>query len=284
MRRPIYNSGIPEIILKPVKRAFSRAFCFRCGFVTAVLLWPVFSLAADWSTAEQQLAQKIAAVTGPGTVALTVENRSSLGRRDADIAQNGLRSALQQEGIHFAGADQAVASVTLSLSENETAYVWVAEIHQGTAEPAVVMVSVPRTGRLTAPHDSMPIVLRKTLLWSQGDHILDVAVLEEKSTPTRIAVLGPENLSTYQLQNGKWQLEQAAQISHAKPWPLDLRGRLYVAADHTLNAYLPGVICRVNPQAAFWTMNCRASDDPWPIVPGLMNTTATVFPSASVGS
>ena len=53
----------------------------------------------------------------------------------------------------------------------------------------MVMVSVPRPEGAAAAHDSVPLGLHKALLWSQDDPILDVAVLEEGATPTRIAVL-----------------------------------------------------------------------------------------------
>ena len=72
----------------------------------------------------------------------------------------------------------------------------------------------------------MPSALRKILLWTQDDPILDVAVLEENVTPTHIAVLDPEKVSLYRLQGGKWQQEQVLGIAHARPWPRDLRGRL----------------------------------------------------------
>jgi len=281
MRKAIYNLAIPKIILKSVDHAFSRASGLRFVFVLAILLWAMAALGADWSAVEQQLAKKIAAVIGPGTVRLSVENRSSLGRRDSDVVQNGLKSALEQSGIHLVQAEQASAAVNLTLSENETSYVWVAEIHQGAAEPAVVMVSVPRSGR-SPTHESMPIALRKTAIWTQDDRMLDLAVLEENGSPSRIAVLGAENVSVYRIQNGKWQLEMTMPITHARPWPVDVRGRLVLAFDRTLSAYLPGVLCRIPASGATLTITCHASDDPWPIVPTPIN--ASVFPSAGSGA
>ena len=192
MRKEIYNSAIPATVLKSVMRFVRRLLDkspIRLMILFALALSGIAAYAADWNTSEQQLAHKIVGVTGPGTVALTIENRSSLGRRDSDIVQNGLRGALEQAGIHFVKAEQATATVSVTLSENASAYVWVADIRQGTAEPAVVMVSVARSGRSVGSHDSMPITLRKTLLWAQDDPILDIAVLEENGGPTRIAIL-----------------------------------------------------------------------------------------------
>src|SRR4051812_19536754 len=219
MGKAIYNLAIPKVILKSVDNAFSRACGLRFVLVIVTLLSTMPAFGADWSAAEQQLAKKIAAVTGPGNVRLTVENRSSLGRRDSDIVQNGLRSALEQSGIHMARAEEAAASINLTLSENESSYVWVAEIRQAAGESAVVMVSVPRSGRSAAAHESMPITLRKASIWTQDDRMLDLAVLEENGSPSRIAVLNAEDVSLYRMQNGKWQAEQTLVISHARPWP-----------------------------------------------------------------
>lgn len=264
MREPIYNTGIPSI-LKSLKTAFSCAR-FAChvlsGFCCLIAVACPLASASDWSSAETQLAQKIVAITGPGAVALTVQNRSSLSKRDTDIVQNGLRSSLDQVGVRFVNNEQAAASIALTLSENQSSYVWVANVRQGTADPAVVMVAIPRSTTAVHPSDSMPMSVHKTLLWSGADPILDLAVLEDNGSPVRIAVLGPDDLSFYRLQAGKWQAEQKLAISHAKPWPLDLRGRLVSTQDHGLNVYLPGVFCQVTNAAA---MTCHDSDDPWPL-------------------
>ncbi|HTT25144.1 MAG TPA: hypothetical protein VMG82_39885 [Candidatus Sulfotelmatobacter sp.] len=261
----------------PLTQASSLCFAFLLVFLISTRA----TLAADWSTAEQQLADKVMAVTGPSAVvSLTVENRSSLGRRDSDIVRDGLRSALEHAGIHFMKNQQGAIPVAVTLSENGMNYVWVAQIQQGDSGPVVVMVSLPRAGRSGSAYESMPITLRKVPLWMQEGRIFDVAVLEESGTPTRIAVLGAEDVSIYRFQNGKSQTEVTLAINHANSWPLDLRGRLILNADHTLSAYLPGVICRLNPTPGASNIACQAGDDPWPIVPAGMTLTSSVFPSA----
>ncbi len=264
MREPIYNSGIPGI-LKSVNGASGPARLSRLtrfGVYCLIALLTTFASASDWNSAEKQLAQKIAAVAGPGAAALTIQNRSSLGKRDAEIVQNGLQSALQEVGVRLVNSEQAAASIAISLSENQTAYVWVAEVRQGVAESAVVMVSVPRSAATARLPDSMPMTLAKTLLWTGNDPILDLAVLEGDPSPMRIAVLSPEDLSLYRVQAGKWQAEQKLSISHLQPWPLDLHGRLVPTREHGLDVYLPGVFCHMASAAG---LNCRQSDDPWPL-------------------
>src|SRR5437879_2267863 len=223
-----------------MNRAFRPAFRVRAARLISFLILgiTVGARAADWNGTEQQLARKIVAVTGPGAVALTVENRSSLGKRDSDIIGNGLRAALEAVGIRLVKPEQAAASVAISLSENPSAYVWVAEVHQGAGDAAVVMVSTARVEGPAISHDAVPLSLRKTSLWAQEDRILDVAVLEEGSAPTHIAVLDAERVALYRLLGGKWQQEQSLSLSHVRPWPRDLRGRLAPARDHLLDAYL----------------------------------------------
>lgn len=284
MRRAVYNSAIPDVSLNSVNRALRSASHFFLQLALVMLGVSLTARAADWNGPEQQLARKIVAVTGPGTVALTVENRSSLGRRDNDIIQNGLRSALEALGLRFVKADQAAATVTISLSENPTSYVWVAEVRQSTAEASVVMVSTPRPEGSTTPRDTVPLSLRKIPLLAQDSPVLDVAVLEENATPTHIAVLDPENISLYRLQGGKWQQEQALAIAHTRPWPRDVRGRLIPARDHLLDAYLPGVLCHTTAGSPL-ALSCRESDDPWPLVSGTLNGgTLSVFPSAGLAN
>jgi hypothetical protein len=97
-------------------------------------------------------------------------------------------------------------------------------------------------------------------------------------------VLDPEKVSLYRMQGGKWQPEQTLAIVHTRPWPRDLRGRLIPAKDHLLDVYLPGVICH-STSAVPLTLNCRESDDPWPLVSGTLNGgTLSVFPSAGLGN
>ncbi len=283
MRSAVYNSGIPNVIPRPANRALR--FGARLRGPTQLFLLLIAAViageAAALSGPELQLARKIVAVTGPGAVALTLENRSSLGRRENEAVQNGLRGALEGLGIRLVKEEQAAATVAITLSENPASYVWVAEIRQGAGEISVVLVSSPRPEGSTAMRESVPLSLRKIPLWSQDDPILDVAVLEENAVPTHMAVLNPENVSLYRMQSGKWQLEQALPIAHARPWPRDLRGRLIPARDHLLDVYLPGVTCRSGAGTAL-TLNCRDSDDPWPLTPSGLNAgSVTVFPSAA---
>jgi hypothetical protein len=262
MRGAVYNSAIPRALSNTVDRVLGVAHCMLLPVLVFGLVLTHIAEAADWNGPEQQLARKIVAVTGPGVVAVSIQNRSSLGQRDTEIIQNGLRSALEALGIHFVSTEEAAATVAISLSENLSSYVWVAEIHQGSGESAVEMVSLSRSEKAAVAAESVPLSLRKISLWKQDSPILDVAVLEESAGATQIAVLDPETVSLYRFHDGKWQQEQELEITHNQSWPRDLRGRLMPARDHLLDVYLPGVVCQTVGSGA---LNCHEGDDPWPI-------------------
>jgi hypothetical protein len=265
MRGAVYNLPIPKMA-NPAARA---AHGLSLVLTILTLSFGLSAQAVDWSQAEQQLAKRIAEVTGPGAIAVSLENRSSLTKKDADAGISRLQADLEAFGVRPVKLEQAAATVAVSLSENPTSYVWVAEIHLGPAESSVVMVSFPRAGNAAFSRESFPIALRKIPLWAQEDRILDVAVLEEdpppNPAPKHIAVLDAEKVSVYRLQGGKWQREQSLNISHAGPWPRDLRGRLIAAKDHLFDVHLPGVLCHTSAALPL-TLSCRQSDDPWPLV------------------
>jgi hypothetical protein len=280
-----YNLPIPTIISNLVSSL--RRAALRAGsvgeIVFLVLALLVTARASDWSAPEQQLTEKILALTGSAPVSVSFENRSSLTRRDLEIVQNGLLSALKNAGLHITGPEQASSSVAITFSENVTSYVWLAEIRRGQNESQAVLVSLPRQLSRAGAGDSVPLSLRKIPIWSQPGLMLDVAVLEENSTPTRIAVLEPEKLSVYRFQGGRWFPERAFSIAHAAPWPRDLRGRLFPSKDH-LGIFLPGVACEGSGSIPT-NLNCRQSDDPWPlVVPALTGLSGSVFPSAGTVS
>ena len=209
-----------------------------------------------------QLARRIAGITGPGATAVTVVNRSSLNASESEEIRRTLLSELAAYGVQQSASDQAAATVQVTLSENLQNYVWVAEIRQGTSEPVVVMVSVLGSVEGVADRSSAPLTIRKSLLWAGEARILDVAVIA--GNPDHLIVLEPERVGLYRQQNGNWQEEQVLALIHVRPWPRDLRGRLILRKDHLFDAYLPGVYCR-SSTAAPLSMTCDDSDDPWPL-------------------
>ena len=260
-RHAVYNSPIPAMRIS-LTRAVRSACLLPVVIVFLYSAKPIF--ASEWSAAEQQLAQKISAVTGPGAMALEVVNRSSLPKKDFDEISSGLKTQLNAVGLQFVAGEQAAMTVRVSLSENLRQYVWVAEIRQGNAQPAVVMISLPRPEPRMYVHQAAPLTLRKIPLWSQEQRILDLVSLDANGTPLHLVVLSPEQLDIYQFRDGRWQQNQSLPIVHAHPWPRDMRGRLMLSRDHLFDVFLPGVFCQSTATVPL-SLSCRESDDPWPL-------------------
>ncbi len=256
----VYNSPIAEMSCP------SSGSSSRSRILLAAILFFMFStaLASDWSVVEQELARKIAATTGPGAVALDVTNHSSLSKKDSDEISRGLRAQLEGLGVRIVKSEQASATVAVSLSENLQGYVWVAEIHQGAGEFAVVMVSAPRVDAPAFVREAPALTIRRTPIWAQKQPILDLTVLQEASGPSHIAVLDPEKIAFYRLADGRWQPEQSLPITHSSPWPRDMRGRLVLRQDHLFDIYLPGMYCQ-SASSPSLSLVCHPSDDPWPL-------------------
>lgn len=270
----VYNSRIAGLgMLISLPRILRVA---KLLLITFILLCAPTALASDWSAPEDQLSNKIAAVTGPGAAALDIINRSSITRGELDEISRGLRGRLEALGLRFVNADQAVATVKISLSEDLQNYVWIAEIRQGAGESSVVMISTPRAGGAPAGPDTAGVIIHKALLWSQAERILDVAVID--GNPVHMAVLDANQIALYRLENGHWQPEQVMAIAHIRPWPRDMRGRLALRKDHLLDAYLPGVFCRSAVSSPL-ALSCYDSDDPWPLGTDQVHLNAFFTPS-----
>jgi hypothetical protein len=254
-QRAIYNSRIIHM-LSP---RFSSLGALCAALALLLHPWPGTAWAADWDSSEQQLATKIIAVTGSGPAAMEINNRSSLGPNDVDDIRRGLTAELSSRGLKWASADSAAFSIEVSLSENVQQYVWVAEVRKGASDPTVLMVSTSRSNAGPA-RDTAGSTLRKTLLWSSDTQILDAVVVG----PQRMAVLYPGQLQFYRLQTDRWVEDQSFPVPHSRVWPRDLRGRLVLNKDRSVEAHLPGIVCQSSVVGPL-SVSCREDDDPWPI-------------------
>lgn len=223
--------------------------------------------ATDWAGPARDLARKISAKTGPGAVAISFKNVSSLSASDAADARRSLELALRSAGLRIVAAEQAVALVRITWSENAAGYVWIAEVHQGTNEDSVAMVGLPRADGGSTPRVPSSVTVRKQILWFSAEPILDAVVLDASGPAPHLAVLAPERVNLYRRNAGRWEMAQELPIPHAHPWPRDLRGRLTPRRDHLFDAFLPGVMCSASAGATV-AMQCRESDEPWPLVVG----------------
>jgi hypothetical protein len=252
MAGAIYNSPNPGMNFP--SSCVRRALCL-CLLVSRV------GLAADWRQPVSELTEKITAITGPGVVALELVNRSSISSADTEEIRRELTSSLATSGVRVWQPDQAADTIQLTLSENLEEYVWVAEIHGARTDKNVLVVSLPRPDSAVLTENLPPVTIRRTLLVSQPEPILDVAVVE--GTPRRALVLGRNSVAIEELENGRGSVIESLPVSSPKTLP---RGRIFLGKDHAFDAYLPGLICRSTSSTPLG-MKCSPSDDPWPLGP-----------------
>jgi hypothetical protein len=253
MNGAIYNSPNLEMTLLS-----SRLRWALCLFI----FFSHLSFAADWHDPVSQLAAKISAATGPGVVALEINNRSSISSADIEEIRREITSSLAASGVRIWQPDQAAANIKLTLSENLQDYVWVAEIQPGTNDVKVILVSTPRPYVAPAGQNTPAITIRATPLVSQADPILDLAVLE--NNPLRLLVLGRTAITIQEFSSQRWSVVQSLPIRSPAPLPRDARGRIFLRKDRLFDAYLPGLACHSTNSAPI-AMSCSPSEDPWPM-------------------
>jgi len=165
-----------------------------------------------------------------------------------------------------AGSSESATTIRVTLSQSAQGGLWVGEVIEGT-ESRVAMVPVLLDE--TAPSAASSLVtLRLTLLVTEPDPILDATVLGD-----RLIVLEPEQILVYPSAMAARSGSEGAGVSeaqifpitHSRPFPRDLRGRIFAAQDHVFDAYLPGVLCSGSNTGGQMAVTCADSDDPWPI-------------------
>lgn len=201
----------------------------------------------------------IVARAGPLPAAsLSFQNISVLPPDLQESVQNAIFTGFRNAGIRMANTDPAPAHVDITFSEDWQGYLWIATIQQN-GQKRVVMQKVARPAHLVAARAPM-LTIRKNMVWQQDSPILDF--FEDSHT---LALLNPDQVSIYSSDSGQWRLRYVLGITHAHPWPRDVRGRLLINGLQ-VTAFLPGTRCSGSMSPP--SLDCRASDDPWPVDEG----------------
>jgi hypothetical protein len=258
---------------------FPRVLPLYCAALLAALGLALPCRADPLEDAARALARDIVAKTGPGTVALSFQNLSSLGNADATEVRRDLESELRHRQVQIVPAERAVAEVKVTLAENPGGYLWVAEVRQGNSRD-LVMRNVTRASATTVPRPASSLLIQKTLLWQQAAPLLDLAMLGPARGDARMLVLEAAQVSLYRLQGGRWQMERSAPVLEAAIAARDLRGRLWLHSDLvSFDAYLPGVVCSGTAQPSL-SLSCHSSDDPWPLGPAPKDSLSAFYGAA----
>jgi hypothetical protein len=234
-----------------------------CGFLLFFMATaPAISQdAASLPVAATEFVQMILSRSGsPSAIAVTFQNLSSLSPEAQETTQNAIFNSFRGANVKVVKPEQAVADVHITFSEDWQGYVWIASIQQGSSSQRVIK-KLPRRQPAQAAH-ATTLTIRKIPVWQQ-----DASILDFYQDNQNLLVLEPSQLALYSSDSGNWRLRQTLGIPHQSPWPRDMRGRLEVRGGE-INVFLPGERCsgRLSPPS----LDCRASDDPWPIGEGLV--------------
>jgi hypothetical protein len=232
------------------------------GIAVSALLLTSVSLAQSWSAPAAQLAGNIAEISGPGTAHLSYRNASSLAASQFQDFTRELENGLRGRGLRLVTGGAAV-DVSVTASENDRGYVFVAQVQQGR-DMRTALVMTPRQSSSLSPGGGAVVTLKKALLVEQDEPILDALVLDANGTPSQLILLGTAHVSALKRSGDQWLPQSSYELQPARPIPLDARGRLVPATGHAFDAYLPGTVCSSTSTSPV-VMSCRAADDPWPI-------------------
>jgi hypothetical protein len=230
------------------------------------LLSPAASAApSPWEQPAAALAEQITGILGPGQAHLTVRNLSTVPNDEIPAIRRLLEQDLKVHGVLASGAESA-NSIRLTLSENLRERLWVAEVIEGN-ETRVAMVRL-EPGAQRQAQAAGSLTLRKQIVLASGEPVL--AALE---TADGLVAVEPEEIVIYGHAAGGWREQKRVAIGQARPLARDPRGVILPAAGgEGFEAYLAGTMCSgaylpAQPVGS-WSVRCRASDDPWPIVQG----------------
>jgi hypothetical protein len=237
-------------------------------FVLCLILPPLITVQGQAATAPTQASlnslaadfvhEMIARAGLPHAASVSFQNISVLPPDLQESVQNAIFTALRNAGIQMENAGPSPARIEITFSEDWQGYVWIASIQQG-GNRKVVMQKVARPEHVTATRAPM-LTIRKSTVWLQASPILDF--FQDGHT---LALLEPDQVSVYTSDSGQWRLRYVLGITHAQPWPRDLRGRLVMNGSQ-VSVFLPGTRCSGSTSPP--TLDCHAGDDPWPVDQG----------------
>jgi hypothetical protein len=245
-----------------VKTTFHQAllalFCLALPLLPAAQSLPGSQTEAvpPLATVAGEFVQKIVSRSGsPSAVSMSFQNISVLPPESQEAVQNAIFTGFRNAGIRLVNPESAQARVEITFSEDWQGYLWIANIQRSSGSK-VVMKKVARAER-TANIRAPMMTIRKNVVWQQ-----DFPILDFHQDDHTLALLGSDEISVFANESGQWRARYTLGISHQQPWPRDLRGRLILNGSQ-VTAFLPGTRCTgsVSPPS----LDCRASDDPWPI-------------------
>jgi hypothetical protein len=227
---------------RPLSHLNAAVLCLLVSFTSVSLAAQTSDrLPASWNDAVRTLADKIlAALPAVHSIALDVNNISSLQAADAAEIQRSLEGELARHGIHVGTASSAEADVKLTLSEGVEGYVWAAEIRHGD-QLEMALVSAPRQSQ--SDTQAAPVMsLKRERIWAQARPFLDFAASGALSSELSSVLLEPGGLYGFQSTRPAAAGLGGGTFPHLPP-TRDPRGEIVSMEATTARAYVEGVNC-----------------------------------------
>ena len=252
-----------------------KLFRLVTGWASALMATVVLFAAAtpaEWDQPAAALAEQIAGVIGPGQATLALRNLSTIAASDLPTIRAVLEKDLKAHGITTASGESANI-IRIILSQNDRQRLWVAEVIQGN-ETRVVMV---QTGAGPAPTSAVAdyMTLRRERLPILQSLAYDPAMAAMESGSS-LLILRPEAIDLLVFGEGGWQHQKYFPLGDRRQLARDERGIMLPAPDGSaFRAFSGQTECSGTYSAAStssahpadgWTVNCHASDEPWPIL------------------
>ena len=246
----------------------------------AMLVRPLLSAPPSaWEKPAAELADQIAAILGPGQAHLTIRNLSTIPTDEIPTIRRLLTQDLKAHGVVMAGAESA-NTIRVTLSESARERMLVAEVGEGTQSQVAVVDLGPIATQTATTQERMElhkeIDLSAVALANGTTLSSDDPVMALVEAGARLFVLRKDSVMVFarNADHGR-TVEASLALDLKRPMPRDARGVLIAAADgNGFTAFIPGTECSgaFSPPAETaalphngWTVNCHASDDPWPI-------------------
>jgi hypothetical protein len=232
-----------------------------------------------WEQPASELAEQIAAILGPGQAHLTIRNLSTISNDEIPLIRRLLTQDLKAHGVVMAGAESA-NTIRVTLSESARERMLVAEVGEGNQTQVAIVDLGPIATQNATTQERMElhkeIDLSAVALANGSMAVSDDPVMAVTEAGLRVFVLGRYEVKVFAKSAGGGRIVEASlALDLKRPVPRDPRGILIAAADGGgFTAFTPGTECggafsppaeTAAPPHNGWTVDCHASDDPWPI-------------------
>jgi hypothetical protein len=251
---------------------------------------------SPWQEPASDLAAQIAAILGHGSARLMIRNLSSLSVEEIPAIRKLLEQDLRTHAITANSAPNDTI-IRITLSESAHDFTWVAEVIQGDdSQVAIVQSALSHT--VTGPA-AVQMQLRKERF--VGPYELTSLPCFPDAKPPLLAVAERQHGLIVLKQGCLLALDRSPtgfsdgkgfyHLNSSQADARDPRGLLVATPDGDgFIAYLPGTVCTGSfnpteepdhPPGEGWSLNCRPSDEPWPLTALTTSTTPSQSGSAA---